>query len=37
MSRPDTFPTPLGRIYYDPYYGYAYEGKYSDKGIYGSR
>jgi capsular exopolysaccharide synthesis family protein len=27
----------LGRYYYDPYYSYAYEGKYSDKGVYGSK
>jgi capsular exopolysaccharide synthesis family protein len=27
----------FGRMYYDPYYSYAYEGRYTDKGIYGAK
>lgn len=27
----------FGRLYYDPYYNYAYQGKYAEKGVYGGR
>lgn len=27
----------LGRYHYDPYYSYSYQGKYGEKGVYGSK